>query len=130
MGTRSLTRVIDKYQDTEDIIVCMYRQLDGYLKGHGKDLFDFLDGKIITNGLQKGNTANGVNCLAAQLVAHFKDGAGGIYLFPVYTTNVGQEYEYEIIVDENDTVTIRVISGEELFEGTLQEFKTYIEQEE
>lgn len=72
MGTRSLTRIIDS---NGDCIINMYRQFDGYPSGHGRDLFDFLDGFNIVNGYngQEGpKAANGAGCLAAQLVTHFK----------------------------------------------------------
>jgi hypothetical protein len=39
---------------------------------------------------------NGMGCLAAQMVANFKDGAGSFYLYPVTTTDCGQDYEYHI----------------------------------
>jgi hypothetical protein len=64
----------------------MYRQYDGYPEGHGVDLAEFLDDFNVVNGLGANTypkkTANGCGCLAAQLVQHFKDGPGGIYLQP------------------------------------------------
>ena len=39
MGTRSLTTFIDDH--TEEEIVVMYRQYDGYPEGHGRDLVNF-----------------------------------------------------------------------------------------
>ena len=97
MGTRSLTIVKTDYSD-EDIIV-MYRQMDGYPSGHGADLAAFLDGMKITNGISMrdtGRTANGFDCLAAQIVAHFKDGTGGIYLYPSGSRDLGDAYVYVI----------------------------------
>ena len=99
MGTRSLTFVTE---DHETPIICMYRQMDGYPEGMGKDLFEFLDGLVVTNGIGLGDgrrTANGAGCLAAQLVARFKRGAGGIYLHtPKKFMDCGQEYEYVVNV--------------------------------
>ena len=47
MGTRSLTTIISKYEEKEEKIVTIYRQMDGYLEGHGFDLAYFLSkGKI------------------------------------------------------------------------------------
>ena len=81
MGTRSLTYV---YEDNTPII-CMYRQYDGYMSGHGQELAEFLAPFTVVNGLGMGDNAgiaNGMGCLAAQLVAHFKVGAGQFYLYP------------------------------------------------
>jgi len=96
MGTRSLTRVIDESGKT---ILTMYRQFDGYIDGgHGEELVNFLKGMVITNSISLGNqpkkSANGMGCLAAQLVVHFKTGVGGIYIEA--DTIVDQEYNYRI----------------------------------
>jgi len=48
-----------------------------------------------------GKVANGMGCLAAQIVAHFKDGAGGIYLFPAGSRNCGEDYTYLVTGDTN-----------------------------
>ena len=90
MGTRSLTKVIETWVDVEtnkkkkDVLVVMYRQFDGYPSGQGKDLVEFLKDSKIVNGLggddlNSKKVFNGAGCLAAQLIAHFKKGAGGIY---------------------------------------------------
>jgi len=107
MGTRSLTRVIETYRDEKKnkqvkvTLVNMYRQYDGYPEGHGTELADFLKGGKVVNGIggNDTNVSNGAGCLAAQMIAHFKDGAGGIYIEPITAKNCGQEYEYEVIVD-------------------------------
>lgn len=80
MGTRSITCVLD--EDGNKIIE-MYKQLDGYPSGLGIELQEFLKDGVITNGISLGEnrkTFNGMGCLAAQLVEHFKDGVGGVYL--------------------------------------------------
>ena len=78
MGTRSLTFV---YNDNVRVM-CMYRQFDGYPSGHGAELATFLGGfDAIVNGMQLNETrkiANGMGCLAAQLVSNFKVDAGNI----------------------------------------------------
>jgi hypothetical protein len=98
MGTRSLTRVKDGMGQT---ILTMYRQMDGYLEGHGAELVTFLDGMVITNGINLGNqpekSANGIECLAAQLVAHFKVGVGGFYLYPENAENEEFNYLIELV---------------------------------
>jgi hypothetical protein len=123
MGTRSLTYV---YDNDDDAVVCMYRQFDGYVSGHGRDVIDFLQQFTMVNGIRVGETrkvANGMGCLAAQLIAHFKVGAGGFYLYPTaQNQDCGQEYEYhifqdKIVVKDPDNV---------MFEGTWNEFEEYV----
>lgn len=105
MGTRSLTRVIATWNDEKtnklkkQTYVCMYRQMDGYPSGMGSDLAEFL------NDVKH----NGIGCLAAQLVAHFKDGAGGYYLYPTNVKDAWQDYEYEIIQHEEEELKLKVI---------------------
>lgn len=94
MGTRSLTRVKD---EAGNIILTMYRQMDGYVEdGHGDELVSFLGGMVVTDGIsilnQPEKSANGMGCLAAQLVAHFKVGVGGFYLESVDVED--QEFNY------------------------------------
>jgi hypothetical protein len=123
MGTRSLTYV---YSDGEPV-VCMYRQYDGYPTGHGAEVAQFMASfDAIVNGLNVGETrkvANGMGCFAAQLIAHFKVGAGGFYLYPTTIgQDCGQDYEYHIHVDNivvKDPDNI-------IFDGTLEEFQEFI----
>ena len=104
MGTRSLTFVYDSHRMNigrieHEPIINMYRQYDGYPSGHGAELAEFLSGGRLVNGLSgmgKERQFNGMGCLAAQMVANFKDGAGSFYLYPVTTTDCGQDYEYHI----------------------------------
>ena len=118
MGTRSLTRVIETWNDEKtnklkkQTLVCMYRQFDGYPSGMGSDLAEFINGGKLVNGISPSETErvfNGMGCLAAQMVAHFKDGAGGYYLYPTNVGKVWQEYEYEIIQHENEPIQLKVI---------------------
>jgi hypothetical protein len=122
MGTRSLTFV---YDDTAKVM-CMYRQFDGYPSGHGRELADFLLGfDAVVNGLRFNETrkvANGMGCLAAQLVGNFKTGAGGFYLYPTNTTDAGQEYEYHVYADK---VVVKDCDGAKLFTGNWDEFFEY-----
>lgn len=110
MGTRSLTYIYDdKVDHSTTPTVCFYRQFDGYIEGHGKELAEFLlpfvDGMV--NGYNPGahvagKNANGMGCLAAQMIQHFKAefGIGGIYLHkPDLNQDSGQEYEYHIWLD-------------------------------
>ncbi len=127
MGTRSTTVV---YEESSRPIINMYRQMDGYPSGHGKELADFLDGFNVVNGISskdEGKIANGMNCLAGQLIAHFKKAPGGFYLYPVDNRDYGQDYEYHIYhIDGKIKIFIADPSKEDnIFEGTLEEFKIF-----
>jgi hypothetical protein len=141
MGTRSLTTFIEKYKDekTQKVkqvkLVTMYRQFDGYPKGMGMDLAEFLAKGKLVNGLSMAETElvfNGMGCLAAQVVAHFKDGPGGIYLHRGGTINCWENYRYEVIkTDGSNDITMRCYDTSNkkwIFEGTPTEFIEKIKQ--
>ena len=126
MGTRSLTVFIDEHSKKE--IVVMYRQYDGYIEYHGKRLCDYLQSfDEVVNGIGANDyvrkTANGMSCLTAQAIMHFKskienrdyntkvfnpetgfmesavmkgNHTGGIYLYPAGTRDYGEEYIYVV----------------------------------
>ena len=130
MGTRSLTTFIDNFDNKE--IVVMYRQMDGYPEVHGKELVDFLDNMQIVNGIgmdEKRKIANGISCLAAQTVAHFKDDVGHIYLYPAGLRDCGEEYIYTIYKDKDNlkVKVLKVYINKVIFDGTVQEMKDWIE---
>lgn len=138
MGTRSLTFVYDEEGRT---LIRMYRQYDGYPSGHGKELAEFLEPITMVNGIgaTDNKIANGPGCLAAQLVAHFKDGPGGIYLVPTTAVDCGQDYEYHIATHGEGaglTITCHRIEGlrpfrrKEIFDGSLEEFKAFCDEED
>jgi hypothetical protein len=137
MGTRSLTFVYDG----EEAIINMYRQYDGYPSGHGAELAEFLGSfEAITNGIRVGDErkiANGMGCLAAQLVANFKVGAGQFYLYPTTAVDCGQDYEYHIYSDQRG-VCVRITDrgcnmfgltmsdkNDAIFDGTVEEFTAF-----
>jgi len=152
MGTRSLTRVIETYKENgkevAQKLVTMYRQFDGYPSGHGMELAEFLASGKVVNGISVGDTErvfNGVGCLAAQMISHFKgDSAGGFYICPNSTKDAGQDYEYHVLVDfDSKTVTLvcyeqgyinkagtYVDKKKQLFKGSPSEFIKYVEKEE
>lgn len=128
MGTRSLTFVHDG--DNAKPFVCMYRHFDGYPSGHGAELQQFLKPIRVVNGigLTDEKIANGPGCLAAQMVAHFKDGPGGIYLNAPTSKDCGQEYEYHVHVS-TDGIKVKcfAVGGrkELLFEGGVDAFEEF-----
>ena len=144
MGSRSLTRIIPRQEGLsfneghtlqELSHVNMYRHLDGYPEGHGLELAEFLKDIKIVNGIpldkESGNQANGSGCLAAQMVKHFKDGAGDIYLHP-HTNDIGwEDYIYTIYPKENEPCYIaiyEVYNKKCIFVGTaldlIKKYKT------
>lgn len=119
MGTRSLTYVYDG----ETPIMCMYRQFDGYLEGHGQELANFLNELTIGNGIsgkpELFTFANGMGCLAAQMIVWFKKTPGGFYIYPVELgQNCWQDYEYHVY--ENKVVVKN--PTEVIFSGSWNEF--------
>ena len=141
MGTRSLTFVYDG----QEPIINMYRQYDGYPTGHGAELAEFLAPFTLVNGLGINETrkvANGMGCLAAQLVANFKSEAGGFYLYPTSAVDCGQDYEYHIYNKDGElrlAITNRGCNffgltqsdtNESIFEGNLVEFTEFCKEKE
>jgi hypothetical protein len=149
MGTRSLTFV---YNEQNKPIINMYRQYDGYPTGHGAELADFLSAGRLVNGMALTKTAeefvfNGMGCLAASLIAQFKQSPGGFYIHSVDETDCGQDYEYHIY-NENGELSgsrfrIKVFncgcnffgmsSGDEpemIFDGFLPEFTEFCKEKE
>lgn len=130
MGTRSLTTFDDEWKNEE--IAVLYRQYDGYPQGHGKELFEFLDGRKVGNGIKADSPpkfANGMGCLAAQIVSHFKgDRAGDFYLYASGTRDVGEQYIYKIYFTE-ETLMIKISNmydDNESFDGTINEFGEWL----
>ena len=144
MGTRSLTTF--KEDHTNEEIVVLYRQYDGYPEGHGIDLFRFLNKMSMVNGIkpqEKRKISNGMSCLAAQMIAYFKDEPGGFYLYRADTRDVGEEYVYTIYVNHNDDdnknkIMVKVEKTsydedfknrfmEEIFDGQVDNYKEWLE---
>lgn len=99
MGTRSITRVYEDNRKKQPI-VSIYIQFDGYPEGVGLTLRDFINSKTLVNGHNGGiKQANGMGCLAAQIIEHLKDGVGNVYIEPVRGDGRDQEYLYEIFPD-------------------------------
>ena len=137
MGTRGLTKV---FNENGEQIINLYRQYDSYPTGHGAELAEFLSSGRMVNGLSglgKEVQFNGAGCLAAQLVAHFKQSAGGFYIYPTTTEDCGQDYEYEIHTI-GEELQIKIINCgcnmfgltqseiyKLIFEGNLKQFKEF-----
>ena len=135
MGTRSLTRVIPRqeglsfnegHEKVELAYVNMHRHLDGYPEGHGLDLAEFLKDIDIVNGVPLERSrmrfqANGSGCLAAQMVKHFKEGIGYIYLYPHDNESGWEDYIYTVYpkTGEETFISIYDVHNERcIFVGT------------
>ena len=138
MGTRSLTYVFTERNEFQGKVyeprplICLYRQYDGYPTGHGRELADFLDGMKVVNGLgsETEKLANGMGCLAAQLVANFKVEAGQFYMEEARLQNdCGQEYEYHVYADKVEIIKIGSNNDNVIFSGTWAELKEYCSKE-
>lgn len=134
MGTRSLTRVFDGDRE----VACIYRQFDGYPAGHGVELADFIDSRHFVNGISGDRAVfNGMGCFAAQLVGSLKgDRAGGVYLYPAGSNDVGEEYVYEVHggFSSDDyrpkPVTVKCIAyGKCKYDGDIAGFKAFCERD-
>ena len=142
MGTRSLTKIIRKYDDKP--ITCMYRQYDGYLEGHGVELAEWLEKYTIVNGIgldDDRKIANGMECLAAQMYVHFKasgckdDGTptaspGNIYCYHPDSTDCGEEYLYEISEEDSELIITATDVWEKkvIFKGGPKELLTKLKE--
>lgn len=135
MGTRSTYRIIQHYRDydtkrpTNRTLVLVYMQYDGYPTGHPLKTAEWLASGKVVNGIPISSGAlmfNGAGCLAAQFIARNKSGAGGTYLHPFEDRgNYGEDYMYDIIVDEENkdiTMVAYDYDDKKIFEGKPEEF--------
>lgn len=110
MGTRSLTH----FRQGDKTLLTLYRQFDGYVEGHGKDLAEALQLRH-----------NGFGCLVAQVVGKLKGGeAFNVYVYPVDSAGCGEEFTYYVNSDDGLNVTnVTVYDGDRrIFSGALNEF--------
>ena len=110
--------------------MCMYRQFDGYLSGHGQELANFLNELTIGNGIPGKSElftyANGMGDLAAQMIVWFKKTPGGFYIHPIeLNQDCLQDFEYHVY--ENKVVVVSHFFDDEnpteqIFNGSWNEF--------
>jgi hypothetical protein len=93
-------------------ITVMYKHWDGSPHVYGKQLAEFLQNMKIVDGIDSDAqnspfVANGAECLAARIVAHFKQPRpGDIYLYPPKTRFVGEEYLYTVLAEPKTQITL------------------------
>ena len=103
MGTRSLTIVLDECGEKT---VTLFGQFDGHPVSYGAELRNFLAGVRLIDGISQDSsckTANGLGCLAAQLIARFKRDAGSFYLVSPTWVDHWAEYIYTVYKGAGDT---------------------------
>jgi hypothetical protein len=129
MSTRAVIRV---FNEGKEVIANIYKHWDGYPSALGVDLADFLSDFTLVNGLgagQSSKVANGMGCLAAQLIAHLKTAPGDVYLLPlVRPGSMGEEYLYTVSRGEAGKLhlTVREVGRRKILsEGTPETFLTF-----
>lgn len=148
MSTRSLTSVKSRWGEGEwRTHAVIYRHSDGYLTGHGEQLFEFLNGLEVVNGIKcegmPERWVNGPGELAAELVVHLWRLGCSPDLMDHGELEVGQEFHYEISVDygpSGGVIRLVVYDGPmtffgeggkkcvcKIFEGTVSEFGQFLE---
>lgn len=117
MGTRSETVVFDNFSGKETPLCVIYRQMDGYPTAQGLELAKLCNVRIVNGiGIDNKNIANGMGCLAAQIIKGLKDGPGGIYMQnPLVPAD--EEYVYEVRGEVGSLPVIKCMShGAVVFE--------------
>jgi len=132
MGTRALIKVYDK---DDEMLTQIYHHYDGYPRGVGKELAEFLLDRKIVNGFNDPGerAANGMGNLAAQLIYHFVqvDGMVGNVYIEAPSDDV-EEYVYEVHFGgrDDECYVICFADGEMVFHGLPMEMLGWIESEE
>jgi hypothetical protein len=92
----SIPATVAIFDEQDRILVNLYWQSNGHFESLGKKLANFLEDTAIINKIKGNNptkAANGMGCLAAQVIKHFKEEIGNIYIaLPKYH----EAYNYEI----------------------------------
>jgi hypothetical protein len=143
MGTRSTYRIIEQFKQKDSItnneIVLIYCQYDGYPEGHPLQTAEWLSKGYVVNGLgiqDETLVFNGAGCLAAQLIAKMKDGAGNVYVYGMSSrSKCSEDYLYDIIIKSDRTIEYVGYFNDhrqtEFFRGTPKQFtETFVKLEE
>ena len=123
MATRALINIVERQEGrsfsktlpSTAIHTQLYKHYDGFPERLGVRLASYLKGYDITNGIisgVQGPIANGIGCLAAQLVSYIKDEPGNVYLRPPGNIDF-EDYVYYIWVKENEEIMISIFNYEE-----------------
>lgn len=106
MSTKANAYIFDKEHNP---LVAMHTGWEGYPESYGLRLAQFLNGYKIVNGM---------GCLAAQMVGHFKNGPYNIYLRS--SSNLYHDSSYTYFIYPK---TVEVFSTDgKLFDGSWKKF--------
>ena len=117
MATRGIVRFakreegISFNEHPENVEVQIYNHYDSYPEGLGVDLAKFMCDFRVVNGLGSDlpdKIANGMGCLAAQLVVDMKDGPGSVYVESPDSLRSWIDYTYYIWVADNKGIWISI----------------------
>lgn len=102
MSTHATITIRNSFDSTP--LVTIYSQFDGYFEGLGEDLEAFLKDYTVVNGIRTINVnthkiANGMGCLAAQIIAHLKREPGSYYIAPAEDAG-NEEFAYDIFLQD------------------------------
>lgn len=123
MGTHCITNIHEmKSIDSNETIVCsFFRHFDGYPKEHGKDLIDWLKGKILVNGIgfdsNKEIEFNRAGTMAIKLMNHIQDISGAEVIPTISQENYCVDYIYDIYFRDNKFVVI--VDGDKTVEEII-----------
>jgi len=110
------------------ILVSIYKQFDGYPGGLGEELKDIAGDLEIVNGfgVESEEQANGMGCLAAQIIKEMKEGIGGVYIIHPDSEDRGEEYCYNIYALDGVVFVLCVDTchPEPIYDGPLKEWDT------
>ncbi len=121
MSTRALINVVQRQEgrsfsktlEPSAIHTQLYKHYDGHPERLGVTLASYLDGYEIHSGMSnkhQGPLANGIGCLAAQLVSYLKNEPGNVYLQPPRNINV-EDYVYYVWVKEDARIMISIFDS-------------------
>jgi hypothetical protein len=104
MGTHALIKV---YDENVDLLTTIYHHYDGYPSGVGRDLAEFLLGRIVVRGFDDIHkpVANGMDNLAAQIIYYLVQMSGsmvGNVYIEVPSDGNMEAYMYEVFFGGND----------------------------
>jgi len=117
MATRGIVRFAKREEGVsfnehpENVEVQIYNHYDSYPEGLGVDLANFLAEFRVVNGLGSDSPdqiANGMGCLAAQLIVYMKDGPGNVYVESPDSLRSWIDYTYYIWVADNKGIWISI----------------------
>ena len=138
MSTRAQVRFATREEGVsfnehpENVEVQIYNHYDSYPEGLGLDLAKFMRDFRVVNGLGSDlpdKIANGMGCLAAQIVGLLKDGPGNIYLHKPQEKD-WEDYEYFVWVKEHAELWISIFDydGNCIFVGEPDKLLTKYEE--